>query len=108
LSATVVATDAPLLFFLGLTLSAYTALQSAEGRRRLVLAAVLGAALGLAFLSKYAAVYALIGIGLHLAVSPAARRGWTAASAGLAVGVFAAVLAPNLAWNAAHGFATLQ
>ena len=52
LSATVVATDAPLLFFLGLTLSAYTALQGAEERRRLVLAAVLGAALGLAFLSK--------------------------------------------------------
>ncbi len=108
LSATVVATDAPLLFFIGLTLSAYTALQGSAGRTRLWLAASLGAALGLAFLSKYAAVYALIGIGLHLALSPAARRGWTAASAALAVGVFALVLAPNLAWNAAHGFATLQ
>ena len=108
LSATVVATDAPLLFFIGLTLSAYTALQGAAGRARLALAAGLGAALGLAFLSKYAAVYALIGIGLHLALSPSARRTWSAGSAALALGVFALVLAPNLAWNAAHGFATLQ
>ena len=108
LSATVVATDAPLLFFVGLTLSLYTGLQGTQGRRRLALAAALGAALGLAFLSKYAAVYVLIGIALHLAVSPGARRGWTAASAGLAAAVFLAVLAPNLAWNAAHGFATFQ
>ena len=108
LSATVVATDAPLLFFIGLTILAYVSLQGAEGRRRLVLAAALGAALGLAFLSKYAAVYALIGIALHAAVSPAARRSWSRASGALAAGTFLAVLGPNLAWNAAHGFATLQ
>jgi 4-amino-4-deoxy-L-arabinose transferase-like glycosyltransferase len=108
LSATVAATDAPLAFFVALTLSAYTALQGTEGRRRLALSVGLGAALGLAFLSNYAAAYALIGLGLHLALAPAARRGWTAASAGLAVAAFAVVLAPHLAWNAAHGFATLQ
>ncbi|THD60426.1 glycosyltransferase family 39 protein [Phenylobacterium sp.] len=108
LSATVVATDAPLLFFLGLSLMAYVALQGADGRRRLQLAAALGSSLGLAFLSKYAAVYALIGIGLHLAASQTARRNWSAASAGVALAVFLAVMAPNLAWNAAHGFATFQ
>ncbi|MBS0332619.1 MAG: glycosyltransferase family 39 protein [Proteobacteria bacterium] len=108
LSATVVATDAPLLCFVGLSILTYVALQGAEGRRRLALAAGLGASLGLAFLSKYAAVYALIGIGLHLLVSKAARRPWSWGSAGLAAGVFAMVLAPNLAWNAAHGFATFQ
>ncbi|MGZ3404031.1 MAG: ArnT family glycosyltransferase [Phenylobacterium sp.] len=108
LSATVVATDAPLLFFIGLTLSAYTALQGTTGRTRLAAAAWLGAALGLAFLSKYAAVYALIGIGLHVAIAPAARRGWTPASAGLAAAACLLVVGPNLAWNAAHGFATFQ
>ena len=108
LSATVVATDAPLLFFLGLTLSAYTVLQGAAGGRRLAVAAGLGAALGLAFLSKYAAAYAAIGIALHLAISPSARRSWSPASAALALGAFLLVLAPNLAWNAAHGFATIQ
>ncbi|HEY2357230.1 MAG TPA: glycosyltransferase family 39 protein [Phenylobacterium sp.] len=108
LSAMVVATDAPLLFFLGLTLMAYVALQGAGGGRRLALAAGLGAALGLAFLSKYAAVYAVVGMGLHLVLSAKARRSWSAASAALALSVFALMLAPNLAWNAAHGFATFQ
>jgi 4-amino-4-deoxy-L-arabinose transferase-like glycosyltransferase len=108
LSAAVVATDAPLLFFLGLTLLAYVSFQGSGGARRLGLAAGLGAALGLAFLSKYAAAYAVIGMGLHLALSPSARRSWSAGSAALAVGALALVLAPNLAWNAAHGFATVQ
>ena len=108
LSATVVATDAPLLFFVGLTIAAYVALQGAQGRQRGLLAAGLGAALGLAFLSKYAAAYAAIGIGLHLALWPAARRNWSWASAGAALSAFLAVLAPNLAWNALHGFATVQ
>ncbi|HEY3949974.1 ArnT family glycosyltransferase [Phenylobacterium sp.] len=108
LSALAVATDAPLLFFLGLALLAYAALQGAEPGRRLAPAAGLGAALGLAFLSKYAAVYALVGIALHLVVSKTARRSWSPAAAALALGVFAAVLAPNLAWNAAHGFATFR
>jgi 4-amino-4-deoxy-L-arabinose transferase-like glycosyltransferase len=108
LSALVAATDAPLLMFIGLTLLAYVSLQGTQGRRRLVLATGLGAALGLAFLSKYAAVYAAIGIGLHLALSPGARRAWTPAAAGLALGAFALVTAPNIAWNAAHGFATVQ
>src|SRR5688572_24074277 len=49
LSALVAATDAPLLFFLGLTILAYVTLLEAEGRRRILLAAGLGAALGLAF-----------------------------------------------------------
>jgi 4-amino-4-deoxy-L-arabinose transferase-like glycosyltransferase len=108
LSATVVATDAPLLFFIGLTIAAYVRLQDAQGRGRMLLAAGVGAALGLAFLSKYAALYALIGIGLHLVVSPAARQRWSAASVGLALAAFLVVLGPNLAWNAANGFATIQ
>jgi 4-amino-4-deoxy-L-arabinose transferase-like glycosyltransferase len=114
LSATVVATDAPLLFFLGLTLLAYVSLQSSPSfptlvsGRRLALAAGLGASLGLAFLSKYAAVYALIGMGLHLTLSPTARRAWSAPAAALGAGAFALAVAPNIAWNAAHGFATVQ
>ncbi|HEX3699155.1 MAG TPA: glycosyltransferase family 39 protein [Phenylobacterium sp.] len=108
ISGLVVATDAPLLFFLGLALLGYAELQSALGGRRLALAAALGAALGLAFLSKYAALYALIGAGLHLAVSREARRAWSPASAALALAIFALVLAPNVIWNAQHGFATLH
>ena len=108
LSATVVATDAPLLFFIGLTLAAYVRFQDATERWRPPLAAGLGAALGLAFLSKYAALYALVGIGLHLALSSAARGRWTRPSALAAAAAFLAVLSPNLVWNATHGFATIQ
>ena len=108
LSATVVATDAPLLCFLGLTLVAYAHLQGSQGRRRLALAGSLGAALGLAFLSKYAAVYAVIGLALHLLASREARRAWSPPAAGLAVLAFAVVIAPNVAWNVTHGFATVQ
>ncbi|MBU2152523.1 MAG: glycosyltransferase family 39 protein, partial [Alphaproteobacteria bacterium] len=77
LSALVAATDAPLLFFLSLTILAYVTLLEAEGRRRVLLAAGLGAALGLAFLSKYAAVYFVVGLVIHLAVSSRARAAWT-------------------------------
>ena len=108
LSGLVVATDAPLLFFMGLAILAYAHLQSALGRRRLALAAGFGAALGLAFLSKYAALYLVIGVAVHLALSREARRAWSARAVGLAIVVFALVLTPNLIWNAQHGFATFQ
>jgi|GEM_PF-462455 len=107
-SATVVAPGAPLLFFFGLALCAYVALQGAEGRVRLMLAAGLGAALGLAFLSKYAAVFILIGLGLHLVLSPGARRTWSPASAAAAIGVFLLVFAFGLAWSAMHGSIALH
>lgn len=106
LSSAIVATDAPLLFFLSLALLAYAHLQNA--RRAPALAAAFGACLGLAFLSKYAALYALIGLGLHLASSREARAAWDWRCAGAALAAFAVVVAPNLAWNAAHGFATVQ
>ncbi len=108
LSAMVVGADAPLLFFIALSLLAYAGLQGATARRRLLLATGLGAALGFAFLSKYAASYALVGIGLHLALSPSARRAWTPAAAALAGLAFLVVLGPNLVWNATHAFAAVH
>jgi len=108
LSSLVAATDAPLLFFIGLSLVAYVNLADASGRGRLFLAAGFGAAVGLAFLSKYAAVYVLIALVLHLVLSKAARAAWTGPAAALALCAFLLVLAPNIAWNAAHGFATVQ
>ena len=108
LSAAIMATDAPLLFFMSLTLLAYARLLDAAGRDRIVWAAAFGAALGLAFLSKYAAVYVVIGLVLHLAVSRPARAAWSAPAAAAALGALGLILAPNLAWNAAHGFATFQ
>ncbi|CAN1540660.1 ArnT 4-amino-4-deoxy-L-arabinose transferase and related glycosyltransferases of PMT family [Caulobacteraceae bacterium] len=105
LSSFIMATDAPLLCFLALALLAYVVMQ--PGDRRVLPAAGLGAALGLAMLSKYAALYALIAIGLHLALSKDARRAWDLKTAAGALGAFVLVLAPNLIWNANHGFATV-
>lgn len=105
LSSFILATDAPLLCFLALALLAYVALQ--QGGRALPAAAGLGAALGLAMLSKYAAVYAVVAIGLHLILSREARRAWSLQTAALAIAAFAIVLAPNVIWNANHDFATV-
>jgi len=108
LSSLVAATDAPLLFFLALTIWAWTVLQTAEGRSRLILAAAVGASLGMAFLSKYAAVYGVIGIGVHLALSAQARSRMSPGAIAFAMAAFAVILAPNVAWNAQHHFATLH
>lgn len=108
LSSAVIATDAPLLFFLALALLAYVELQQADGRRALALAAAFGAAMGMGFLAKYAAIYGLIGLILHLAVSREARARWRPARIAMALAAFLAILAPNLIWNARHSFATLQ
>jgi 4-amino-4-deoxy-L-arabinose transferase-like glycosyltransferase len=104
-SSFIISTDAPLLCFLSLALLAYVHLQDTEHRLRD--AALLGAALGLAMLSKYAALYAVVGIVLHLSLSAGARRAWTLPAAGAALAAFLLALSPNLAWNAAHHFATV-
>jgi 4-amino-4-deoxy-L-arabinose transferase-like glycosyltransferase len=73
-----------------------------------VVAAGLGAVLGLAFLSKYAAVYFLAAILLHAGLSRSARRAWSLPAAGAALTALALILAPNVVWNATHDFSTLS
>lgn len=108
LSAGVIATDAPLLCFLSFALWAYAGLWRADRPAEQVrCAAGLGAALGLALLSKYAAVYFLAGIALHALLDKEARRLWRPRQALAAAAVFLALAAPNLIWNAGHGFATI-
>lgn len=109
LSSGIVTTDAPLLFCLSLALLAYVSgLDATEARRRLLRGAGLGAALGLAFLSKYAALYALIGLAAHAATDAGARRFWLSRAGAAALVAFAVIVGPNLAWNASHGFATVS
>jgi 4-amino-4-deoxy-L-arabinose transferase-like glycosyltransferase len=106
LGAFVVSTDTPLVACLCGALWAYTAMQSGEGAHwRAALG--LGIALGLAFLAKYAALYAVIGIGAHLILSRDARKAWSWPAVLAAVGAFALLAGPNLVWNAAHRFASV-
>jgi hypothetical protein len=107
IGAFVVSTDTPLVACLAAALLAYVALQSATGRGRLAAAAALGLTLGLAFLAKYAAFYAVGGIALHLMVSRDARRAWRPGAATLAVLVFALMAAPNVIWNVHNGYAAV-
>lgn len=104
LSSGIASTDAPLLFFASLGLWAYVVLQ-ARPSARIALAA--GLALGGAFLSKYASLYLLIGLGVHLYTHPAARGVWTPARIGAALVGFGLVAAPNLIWNALNDFSTV-
>ncbi|MBC6983749.1 glycosyltransferase family 39 protein [Caulobacter sp. 17J80-11] len=108
LSSGLVSTDASLLFFLSLTLWAYARLvTAADDRGRLTAALGMGAALGLAFLSKYAALYFLAGLLAHAVISREARAAWNWKTGLAALAAFAVVAAPNVIWNAHHGFATV-
>ena len=108
LSSLVISTDAPLLALLSLGLWAYAAMPPQAQKRSVGLAVLMGLAFGAAALAKYAAIYALLGLALHLVLVPSARRAWCLGSALAFAAAFAAVLAPNLAWNAAHQFATVS
>jgi 4-amino-4-deoxy-L-arabinose transferase-like glycosyltransferase len=108
LGAFVVSTDTPLVAGLAAALWAYVALQTATGRQRLLAAAGLGLALGLAFLAKYAALYSVAGIGLHLAFSRSGRKAWTPAAIVVAGSVFTVAIGPNLVWNVVHRLAALH
>ncbi|GIK99612.1 MAG: hypothetical protein BroJett029_38210 [Alphaproteobacteria bacterium] len=107
LSALLMTTDVPLLFFWSVALLAWIRLMQGGGAGWAVLG---GLALGLGLLSKYAMAYVLVGAAVHLAVSAEARciarRRIPALLAFLATGL--ALLAPNIAWNAADGFITFR
>lgn len=104
LSAGIASTDAPLLFFASLALWAYVTLQR---RPSVLVAGLAGLALGGAFLSKYASLYLLLGVVLHLIWSREARPVWSPARIAAAVAGFALIAAPNLIWNALNDFSTV-
>ena len=108
LSCAVIATDAPLLAFLSLALWAYGVLWARRERRRSWAAVLgLGLALGLAFLSKYAALYIVGGMAMHAILDRRARAIWSPSRLIAIATAALAIAAPNIAWNAAHHFQTL-
>lgn len=107
LSSQLMTTDAPLLFFWCCALYAFFRLVSETGSRGRIWAAALGGAIGLGLLAKYAMIYFPIGAAIALIFSRDLRRAarpWNFALAGF---IASAMIAPNLAWNAAHDFSTL-
>ncbi|NUB43071.1 glycosyltransferase family 39 protein [Fertoebacter nigrum] len=98
-----ISTDTIMFPFLALALWAWV---RAGDEPSWPLAVLCGVALGLAALSKYAALYYLPCAVLAAMLLPGARRPWGFALVALAAAL--ATLSPNLVWNALNGFATLN
>ncbi len=107
LSAALITTDAPLLFFWSAALYAFIRMTQPGETRRLAWGAMLGAAIGFGLLSKYAMLFFVPGAVLALLAAPARRKAMSAGAAALAAAIALALLAPNLVWNAANDFQTI-
>ncbi|MFT4172551.1 MAG: glycosyltransferase family 39 protein [Rhodocyclaceae bacterium] len=100
-----VSTDAPLMFFWALAISAWVnALDRNYWRDWLLL----GVAVGLGIMSKYTmAAFGLSAL-LYLLVEPARRRVLASPRLWAAVALAALLVAPNILWNWSHDFPTLR
>ncbi len=105
LSSFLITTDVFLLFFWSVAL--YALVEYVE-RPRLWPALVFGVATGLGLYAKYAMVY-LPALAVLAAVAlPWVRRALMRREAAVGLVLALLVVAPNLWWNAAHGFATFE
>lgn len=106
LSSVVISTDGVLIPIWCAALWALWQLRSGQGGWGSAL--VLGAAVGLGFLSKYAMLYFAIGIVLVLLMDVQSRRALLTWKGLAALAVAMAIFAPHLAWNAANDFKTVS
>jgi hypothetical protein len=104
-SARIISTDVPLLFFWALALLAYVKLVNEADRRWTI---VLGVALGLGLMAKYAMIYFLLGAAAAALVDEDARRFLRTPAPWLALLIAFVIVTPNLVWNLQHGFATFK
>jgi len=103
LGSLLISTDTILAPFLAAGLLWWMRAAAGAGARA---AALSGALVGLAVLGKYSALFFWPGALVLALASPAARP--TARNWAVALAAFAAVVAPNLAWNLSHDMATLS
>lgn len=98
-----VSTDTPLLACFAVAMLALIILAE---RRSVGWAVVLGAAVGVGMLAKYAMIYFAVSAVIAAVVTPRARISWR--DAAIAIGVGLLIIAPNVVWNLQNGFSTLQ
>jgi 4-amino-4-deoxy-L-arabinose transferase-like glycosyltransferase len=100
--------DATLLLFWALALAALVAAlrDASSARGRTIAWAMAGLAIGAALSTKYTAMLLAAGAGLSLAAQPRLRRVFLTPGPYLAIAIALCVFAPNLAWNARHGWAS--
>lgn len=105
ISATLMSTDVPLLFFW--TLGLFAIVLHVE-RPSLAAGALLGVAVGLGLNAKYAMAFLFVCFFLYAFLTREARPLLKHPGTWLAVVIAALLIAPNLWWNMEHGFATLS
>ena len=103
-SSLLITTDVPLLFFWSVGLLALAKLRQSSS---VAWAIVLGVALGLGLLSKYAMLYFVLGAGLAFLSNVQGRRLMLSRSGWIALVVTLLVFAPNIFWNVTHHFETV-
>ena len=106
LGSFIISTDTPLLLFTSTMLLLLCPL--AHGRSPGLFGFLLaGIMLGLGFLSKYAAVFSLIGIVIFWVVQPRDKTALRLKDIGVILIAALIVISPNLMWNIHHGFSTI-
>lgn len=104
-SARIISTDVALIFFWAGALLAYVKLLD---RSRWSWSVILGLALGLGLLAKYAMIYFLFGVLGAGFVDARARRLWRSRALWLGFAIALILVVPNLAWNASHHLTTFR
>jgi len=105
LSSFIMSTDAALLLCWATALHAWACLRDGGGWGRIL---QLGLALGLGLLSKYAMAFMVPVLCLAVVFDAPSRKALLGVRGFLVAGIAAALLIPNLMWNAANEFATIS
>lgn len=105
LSSFIMSTDAALLLFWATALHGWACLRDGGGWGRVL---QLGLALGLGLLSKYAMAFMVPVLCFAVLFDGPSRKALLGVRGFVVAGIAAAVLAPNLMWNAANEFATIS
>jgi len=105
LSSFIMSTDAALLLCWATALHSWACLRDGGGWARVI---QLGAALGFGLLSKYAMAFMVPVLCFAVVFDRPSRKALFGPRGFVVAGIAAAILAPNLMWNAAHEFATIS
>ena len=105
LSSGIISTDVPLLAAWALALIAFAGMLSAPTLGNTALLAV---AIGIGLNAKYAMAYFVVCAAVYFAMAPERRRTLAHPSLWLALGGGLLFMVPNVVWNLANGFATVN
>lgn len=105
LSSAILSTDVPLMLGWALALWGFVALLETDDWWP---TAALAAGIGIGLNAKYAMAFFFLSAAVYLAVTPYARKLLSDARLWVGVGVGILAIAPNLAWNLSHSFATFS